>query len=1017
MHNVVILGAGKSHRNGLNSVLKETAKGSRVLDWLIQSYNGINANFQFIGGYKLDEVEECYPGFSYIENENWQDTGATGSFLRANIPYTGDIFISYSDILYRNDITKKLLNSNDDIIVSIDSLWKDRYRGRTRKDLEKCEKVIYAGDIITSLGVGIDIGLANAEFIGLVKFGKNILSDLDNLIGEDSERLKKTNLTGLLEWLRLNGKEIKFVDVRGDWAELDDPRDLAHFVLGTKAQTLQRLHGLVTKSTILDQVDFSVQDWEHEQTNIVERIQQFFPDSKLVVRSSALSEDGFTTANAGVYESVLNVDGSNDNVLQQAVIKVISSYTDGNKNNQVLVQPMLYDVQVSGVVFTRTLTHGAPYYVLNYDDLTGSTESITSGSSRNHKTMVIRRDVLHEIQKVPIYIKNLIEAISEIEGLVSYDSLDIEFAIDTQNMVCILQIRPIAVDHSEWSIKDIDLLELTKDAEKQFNDLHNPSAFVYGEISSYGIMPDWNPAEIIGVNPGRLATSLYKLLIMDEVWAKQRAEYGYRDVRPQTLLVNFSGHPYVDVRASFNSFIPVNLSEELAEKLANYYLNFLKENPALHDKVEFEVVPTCFDLNFEKWRTRLSQNNVFSKNEIDQLEHALLQITLNSISRNDKDLAQIQILEKRFEKIINSTVPPLRKAYQLLQDCKKYGTLPFAHLARSAFVAVSLLKSAVSAEVISKAEMDDFLNSIHTVSHDFSADAQATANGQMTWESFKEKYGHIRPGTYDIISMSYAEDPDRYLKPLIEKVEAPNHTSKKAGQLWQRAKKRFVDACHQKGIKVEMEVLENFMRTAIEGREYAKFSFSKNLSAALNCLIAFGLDNKIRRDELSHLSIDTIFFSFTSDLTNNDLKKWLLEQIEEGKKWKKVCSVVELPPLINNINDFRAFVYPDTQANFIGSAQIVAPCIDISNSKEVQIDLNNKIVMIPQADPGYEWLFGQQLAGLITMYGGANSHMAIRAAEFGIPAAIGIGETEYKRIATATVLKLDAGNKKIELIQ
>ena len=36
-----------------------------------------------------------------------------------------------------------------------------------------------------------------------------------------------------------------------------------------------------------------------------------FPKTKVVVRSSALSEDGFSTANAGVYESVLNVDSNN----------------------------------------------------------------------------------------------------------------------------------------------------------------------------------------------------------------------------------------------------------------------------------------------------------------------------------------------------------------------------------------------------------------------------------------------------------------------------------------------------------------------------------------------------------------------------------------------------------------------------------------------------------------------------------------------------------------------------------
>ena len=67
------------------------------------------------------------------------------------------------------------------------------------------------------------------------------------------------------------------------------------------------------------------------------------------------------------------------------------------------------------------------------------------------------------------------------------------------------------------------------------------------------------------------------------------------------------------------------------------------------------------------------------------------------------------------------------------------------------------------------------------------------------------------------------------------------------------------------------------------------------------------------------------------------------------------------------------------------------------------------IIMIPQADPGYDWLFGHEIAGLITMFGGANSHMAIRAAEFGLPAAIGIGERKYVELSKSKLVQLSPG--------
>jgi phosphoenolpyruvate-protein kinase (PTS system EI component) len=79
-------------------------------------------------------------------------------------------------------------------------------------------------------------------------------------------------------------------------------------------------------------------------------------------------------------------------------------------------------------------------------------------------------------------------------------------------------------------------------------------------------------------------------------------------------------------------------------------------------------------------------------------------------------------------------------------------------------------------------------------------------------------------------------------------------------------------------------------------------------------------------------------------------------------------------------------------------------------------EYSGKIILISQADPGYDWLFGHHISGLVTMYGGANSHMAIRAAEFGLPAAIGVGEKLYKKLTHAKTVELDCGSRRIEVI-
>jgi len=80
------------------------------------------------------------------------------------------------------------------------------------------------------------------------------------------------------------------------------------------------------------------------------------------------------------------------------------------------------------------------------------------------------------------------------------------------------------------------------------------------------------------------------------------------------------------------------------------------------------------------------------------------------------------------------------------------------------------------------------------------------------------------------------------------------------------------------------------------------------------------------------------------------------------------------------------------------------------------VSLNSKIAFIRSADPGYDWIFLRGIAGLVTMYGGANSHMAIRCAELGIPAVIGCGEQNYKEWSRSSVLDLDCMNRQVKVV-
>ena len=102
---------------------------------------------------------------------------------------------------------------------------------------------------------------------------------------------------------------------------------------------------------------------------------------------------------------------------------------------------------------------------------------------------------------------------------------------------------------------------------------------------------------------------------------------------------------------------------------------------------------------------------------------------------------------------------------------------------------------------------------------------------------------------------------------------------------------------------------------------------------------------------------------------------------------------MKLPSLIKDENDFLAFEDMTSKPNFITRENIVSPLAFVYHTTDINLD--GKIAAISSADPGYDWIFSHQIAGLITEFGGANSHMAIRCAELNIPAAIGVGSKVY----------------------
>jgi hypothetical protein len=783
---------------------------------------------------------------------------------------------------------------------------------------------------------------------------------------------------------------------------------------GTKAETLKLLSkkGFPVPSVYY----FTSGAWNENKQVILDAIKENFVHSELLaIRSSALAEDSSEQSMAGAFDSVLNVPAKDDKGIENAVMRVLNSY-DGAIDNQVLVQPMVSDAIMSGVVMTKVLDDGSPYYVVNYDDSSGETDTVTSGMSIN-KTVYIYNGAKKEDFDSP-YLVLVIELVLKLETVFDGIPLDIEFAIDGSEKINLLQVRPITTSNNWKHDANAQVAIQIKYLDDFVGKLMSPRPDLYGKKTLLGLMPDWNPAEMIGVVPDPLSMSLYRELITKSNWRIAREKMGYRKMPNVELMISLYGRTYIDVRNSMNSFLPKGLSDKTSEKLVNAYIQRLENNPHLADKVEFEVVPTAFDFQFEE--TFLNRYpGLLDRNEFSGLKRSLRHLTrkaLISDSQNTlnaalKDIEHLKMLqnESKWSGLENS-FSLSDHINSLVGECELYGTLPFAIIARHAFIAEGLLRSAVSKGVLEAERVALFRRSFHTVAGDLSEDFYKVSKGELDKESFHNTYGHLRPSSYDILSPRYQDREDLFNGVPLKPADLAHF------ELSKEEKNNLDFILAEAGFDlIQSKELLEYVQKAIVGREYAKFIFTKHLSNILENMAAWGELHGFSRSQMAMLTYGDIRSMLFAPFNNTD-KNYYLEKIEKAKASFEVGSSFKLSYLIRSTRDLYVVPQQRSTPNFIGNKRIEGTTVLLNPYISNVPELEGKIVCIEGADPGYDWIFSRTIAGLVTKYGGANSHMAIRCAEYNLPAAIGCGEQPFERIVNAGSCLLDCQGKRLEPI-
>ena len=760
----------------------------------------------------------------------------------------------------------------------------------------------------------------------------------------------------------------------------------------TKGETLIYLKNKkfnVPKLLIIDVFSF-----QKEEEKIIKKIKQKFNKDKIIIRSSSFSEDGLKKSNAGKFLSIPNIYSYQTQKLKSSIKKVIRSY-NSKQNNQVIIQKMVENVKLSGVCTTVDLHNYLPITVINYS--TGNnTEIVTSGKEITSSLNITDKKYLKKTNKFYKFytvVENLI-------NFLKFNLLDIEFAIDKKNNVHLLQVRPIVIPRNKKIVSKKFYFDNLYRLKKKIIKLQEKNYDLLGSTNYFGVMADWNPAEIIGTKPKQLALSTYKELITDHVWSSNRYNYGFRNINKHHLMTTFFGTPYVDIRVDFNSWIPKNLDHSIAKKLMEVYLKRFSKNKSYHDKVEFKILYTCLTLSTDKRLTKELKNN-FSPKELKKLKTSLVEINQKAYDISKEDLKKIELLKKNIIKISNSKIHEINKIYYLVEECKDNGTLAFAGLARCGFIAIDILNSFVESKIITTDQKNNFLNSIENIATDVNENYIL-----LNKKNFIEKYGHLRPNTYDITSLNYKEGYHIYFNKKSN-FEKKNIIFKFSNEQKKKIKKYLIT----KNLQISFKDLVKFIRSSIYYREYSKFIFTRCIDEIFKNLILIGKKYDIKRDDLAFLNIQQIL-ELHDQLDPMNVFKNIKKQINQNKVSYKKNLQMQLPEIITSWKDIYVYEKNLNIGNFITQKKIHNKIYELKKLTQLN-NIKNKIVLIESADPGYDFIFSKKIGGLITKFGGQNSHMSIRCSELSIPAAIGIGEKRFELLKQKNSITLDCQNKKI----
>ena len=180
-----------------------------------------------------------FKNVNYVLDDDFQNHDILGSLMASKSIINDDILISYSDIIFDENILRSMLDFKGDIGIAVDLYWEKNYVNRIQHPKSQADNVLLQNNKILKIRKNIKESKSTqnlGEFIGLIKLSKNgakiFVEKFNHLIKShkgkfhDAQSFKTAYLTDMLQELIDLNFDVEPIICSGKWCEIDTPEDL-----------------------------------------------------------------------------------------------------------------------------------------------------------------------------------------------------------------------------------------------------------------------------------------------------------------------------------------------------------------------------------------------------------------------------------------------------------------------------------------------------------------------------------------------------------------------------------------------------------------------------------------------------------------------------------------------------------------------------------------------------------------------------------------------------------------------